>query len=506
MKRILILLPFSSFVVVFFLCTVSHSTEIEIIYASRLREIQPLKDNVGGVAELATLVKEVRANNANTLFLHGGDFLAPSVLSSFDKGSHMIDILNLIEPDAMSISEREFAFKEDNLIIRVSEADFPFVSSNSTDSLTDKPLQGIEQDLCYTFGEHKVCVISALDPKVVNSYQVNRLKVVEGSRWISAMVTSLKKQGADFIVLFTAHEIPEIANLMEAEGIDVVLHTDSNEYSEKRNSGGLYVKQSSGQGKATKISVDLEGHGDSAKKKVSSESVVLKNFPKDKEVEQRIQYYEEHFSSVLKVFVCTTLTPVEVSRAQVRTAENSYGNLAADALRDRLGTDIAFINAGSIRAEIRYPAGYQFTRKDIQSLMPFGNKAVKISLMGSDLYDVFENSICFIEEVRGRFLQVSGIEVEYCPRMKAGHRVVSLKVGGQPIDENKVYTIATDEYVANGGDGYTVLKDRGIIHEVREYLSVWEIVRLYAEKKKVIAPKIEGRIVFHCAPTLPLEM
>ena len=80
------------------------------------------KPGTGGLAELGTAVRQFRNKEEHFLFLHGGDSLAPSIMSSFDQGTHMIDILNSILPEVMAIDEREFAHSEDELIMRISEA------------------------------------------------------------------------------------------------------------------------------------------------------------------------------------------------------------------------------------------------------------------------------------------------------------------------------------------------------------------------------------------------
>ena len=121
------------------LASACQSKQLTVLYAAEL----PLINNPphGSYANLASLVKQTRDTQQPSLFLFGGGSLAPSMLSSFDRGAHIIDILNTIEPDAMGIAKREFSYFEDELTLRAYEAAFPLVLSNVTDPLTGRELE-----------------------------------------------------------------------------------------------------------------------------------------------------------------------------------------------------------------------------------------------------------------------------------------------------------------------------------------------------------------------------
>lgn len=483
-----------------FFCSpiLSYSTEIELIYAAKIPEIQPRKKDKGGLAELATLVKETRYKSPHTMFLHGGDSLAPSVMSSFDQGSHMIDVLNSLEPDAMSISEREFAYKEDGLIVRIAEAEFPFISSNSIDTLTGLPLEGVEEYQCFSYGDHKICAISILDPEVTTHYLVNRIHVQDSKSRILEMSKILREKQADIIILLTAHKIPQINALLENNTLDIVLHADSDEDSVKSVGNGLYVKEGTNEGMAAKLSLIVTGHKDSLKKSLSGQILPLNSFIKDENVQRKIDYYNNKLEQIMDVIIGTTLTPMCTSKQKVRTEENAFGNMAADALRDYYKADIAFINGGSIRSKVQYNAGENITRKDIQSQMPFQNKSDLILIKGSELYSAMENSVSKVENAKGRFLQISGMKMVYCPENIPGERVSSITIAGQNIDLNKSYLLATDMYLTSGGDDYDMLLHQKTISSKNNPKMIWEIVRLYIEKHQTVSPKVEGRIIRQC--------
>ena len=141
-----------------------QAEKISLIFVSGIAEIRPGKnDTRGGLAELSTLLTELRESEANLLFFHGGAALAPSVLSTIDKGAHMIGLLNLLEPDLMAVAKSEFTHKEDELTLRTFEAAFPLVSTNTLDPLTGQGIEGIYPYQLIRRGSYTLGVMALVD-------------------------------------------------------------------------------------------------------------------------------------------------------------------------------------------------------------------------------------------------------------------------------------------------------------------------------------------------------
>ncbi len=170
----------------------------------------------------------------------------------------------------------------------------------------------------------------------------------------------------------------------------------------------------------------------------------------------------------------------------IRNAETNLGDLCADAFRYEAGADIAFVNGGGIRADIR--AG-NITYGDVINLMPFGNAFCMVEATGQQVLDALEMSVKSVPEEFGGFLQVSGITFEIDMDTKstvildgegmfagvgAKRRVQNVMVGGEPIDPDKTYTVASYDYLLkNAGDGNNVfvgckllLEDTKLDHRV----------------------------------------
>ena len=171
------------------------------------------------------------------------------------------------------------------------------------------------------------------------------------------------------------------------------------------------------------------------------------------------------------------------------------GNLIADALRAALQADVALTNGGGIRGDRLYDAGTTLTRRDIRRELPFGSVGVLIALSGADLLAALENGVSQVESKAGRFPQVSGLHLVYNPDKPAGNRVVAVQVNGKPLDPTATYRVATNDYMLNGGDGYSSLGKGKMLIDASGGTLMATTVMDYIAAKGAVAPQLEGRIV-----------
>lgn len=479
-----------------FLTPISFAeTEVNIIYVSKMLEIDPNEENVGGLAELHSLVTNTRQSKKYTLFLHGGDFLGGSLMSSFDKGTHMIDILNIMEPDAVALNEREFAFKEDELSMRIQESAFPFVNSNITDPLTGEGFESVEDSMCYELGDLDICVFGILDPMVVENYPPDRIAVNSSIELIKNRSNVLRMNGADVVILMASHAQDELVQLLKEAAVDLVFYSSSSEDVVIPVGTRLLLKQGTDKGKA--ITVKISG-GINLNPKFDAEVVSLNSYAPDPNLAKKIDYYISKLDSIMGATIGKTSTDITSKRLLVRTEETAIGNLIADALRDYYKADVALVNGGSIRGNTSYPAGTDLIRKDIQRELPFEPKSILFSASGQEILDALENGLSLVESIKGRFLQVSGLKLTWCAGAAVGSRLHSVSINGKPIEAQRKYTVASSEYLYEGGDGYSMFMDNELIRGKKERLVMWELVRAYIEEMGEISPKVEGRIKREC--------
>jgi 5'-nucleotidase len=138
------------------------------------------------------------------------------------------------------------------------------------------------------------------------------------------------------------------------------------------------------------------------------------------------------------------------------------GNLVADAMLERVkdqGIQVAFANSGGIRASI--DAG-PVTMGEVLTVLPFQNTLSTFQAKGSTLLAALENGVSQVEEVAGRFPQVAGMTFKWDPTAEPGSRIVEAMVAGAPLDPDATYGIVTNNFVRNGGDGYSMFMSEGM--------------------------------------------
>jgi 2',3'-cyclic-nucleotide 2'-phosphodiesterase (5'-nucleotidase family) len=134
------------------------------------------------------------------------------------------------------------------------------------------------------------------------------------------------------------------------------------------------------------------------------------------------------------------------------------------------------------------------TRRDVLAELPFGNVLVVLSVKGSDLREAIENGLSRLPATSGRFPHVSGMRVEYDPQRPAGSRVVSIEVGGKPLDPQRMYKVATNDFMARGGDGYTSLTHNAPAVPPSDAPRLSNEVMVYLREMGGVRTAVDGRM------------
>jgi 5'-nucleotidase/UDP-sugar diphosphatase len=199
---------------------------------------------------------------------------------------------------------------------------------------------------------------------------------------------------------------------------------------------------------------------------------------------------------------------IEGSRDVCRAMECAMGNLVADAMLDRVssqGVTIAIQNGGGLRASI--DAG-EITMGEVLTVLPFQNTLATFDLKGSDVVAALENGLSQIEEGAGRFPQVAGMRYTFDKDAEAGSRIVSVEVadgdGFEPIDPDAVYSVATNNYMRGGGDGYSIFRTAGM--NAYDYgPGLEQVVADYLAANAPYTPYTDGRIMAAAEEAAPSE-
>ncbi len=450
----------------------------------------------GGFARLAAVVKEER-QKGNAFFVHAGDTLSPSLLSGFDKGAHIIDILNRIGPDAMAPGNHEFDLGPEVFRARMAEAKFDVLATNIIDGnglpANTKPdkmveVQGVKIGFFGLTTEDTPIASSPGDIKFSSTIDTARSKAKD-----------LRAKGADIVVALAHTPLDVDMIIARSAGIDVIIG-GHDEHLLAFYDGKVTLTESESQGNyivVTELSVTK------ATKDGKTTVTWTPNFrivdsasvKPDPEIEAVVKGYEDKLSKELDVEIGVTETPLDSRRATVRGGEAAIGNLVADALKASVGADVAITNGGGLRADKQYQAGQKLTRRDILAEMPFGNTTVLLELKGEQIKAALENGVSQVRELGGRFPQVSGITAEVDLKEPVGSRVKSVKINGEPLDPARTYKLATNDFMARGGDGYKAFTEGKSLIDVSASQLMASQVIAYISKTGKVAPKVEGRVV-----------
>jgi len=200
--------------------------------------------------------------------------------------------------------------------------------------------------------------------------------------------------------------------------------------------------------------------------------------------------YVRQLGDKMNELVGSAAVDLEGGKDAMRTRETNLGDLVADVMRETSGADVALVNGGTIRAGI--PAG-PVTVGTIYNVLPFDNWLISFALTGKELREALETGVSRVEVRDGGFPQISGMNFTFDPKAPAGSRITAVSVGGAPLDETRRYVLATHDFLAAGGNGYTVFAGHDPVYNdsgrsLRVVLAEWW------RQRGSVSHAVDGRI------------
>ena len=462
-----------------------------------------------GDAKLATVIEQERAKtNQTTLVVDAGDAFQGLPISNSSKGEARAKILNEMNYDAMAVGNHEFDFGLDEAKKYKEILKFPLLSANTyvngarlfeAATIVDKN-KDVEGDEFVVIGVTTPETATKTHPKNVKGVTFTE-PIAEVNKVIEEIQAKALAEGKDYkhyVVL--AHLGVDTTTPVEWRGstlaealsknpllkgkrvtvIDGHSHTvESTTYGDNvtYNQTGSYLHNV---GKITYKSRQLLGNPSQIP---AADAKKLEANPK---IAAMVKEIKQKYDAENAVEVVSN-SPVELNgdRENVRVRETNLGNVVADSLYQygQTGfshpTDIAVTNGGGLRETIA--KGKPITKGSVIAVLPFGNTISQIQVTGQQVLDMFEKSLGSILQVdkaektvldengqpllepSGGFLQISGAKVYYDTNLAAGKRVLAVQVKNrvtglyEKLDLEKVYYLATNDFLAAGGDGYTML-------------------------------------------------
>ena len=439
-------------------------------------------------AKVAVLADRYAADGAYVLVLDAGDYSQGDSTVSLSQGAAAIELMNMVGYDAAALGNHEFDYGYEVLKTNMASAQFPVLAANV---LYNGELAFDDAAVFTSPGGTRIGVFGLDTPETATKAHPGKIAGVtfaggeELYKIAQEQVDLLKQEGCNYIIclghLGIDDETAATANrsidlLANVTGIDVFIdghsHSTEEEIAEKTNADrkvGDTVVTSTGT-KLENIGVVTIKDSTITTECVASESIEV---PADNAIAARAAAIAAEVEAEYgTVFAVTEVTLNGEKAPGNRTEETNLGDLITNALvwKSNLegeAVDGAITNGGGIRATIE--AG-DITKKDINTVLPFGNTLSIIKITGSELLEVLEASTFCTPEAIGGFPQVSGIvfTVNTAASYDAGEmypgatyaapksiqRVTITSVGGRDFDPSAVYTIATNDFMASGGDTY----------------------------------------------------
>ena len=475
---------------------VAEPVELTIVHFNDLDRMEE-SGGQGGIARLAAVINGERASKENVIVTFAGDAISPSLMSGFDKGAHMIELLNRLGLSAMAIGNHEYDFGPEVARQRIAEANFPMLGANNIDS-DGEIIDGAQASILVPVGPYQVGIfgLTTLGTAVKSSPGTVTFRPVE--EVAAEQSATLREAGADLVIALAHTDTGEDDALRHQGAVDLLLSGDDHQLRLDFSGDVLFAESGEQADWVTVIDLTLdEVERRGSMRFTWSPSFRIINTARvtpDAELAAAAQFYLDQLSEELDVEIGTTATELDSRRATIRGKEAAIGNLIADALRAATGADVAVTNGGGIRANKVYPPGTTLTRRDILSELPFGNKTVVLQLTGRDVVAALENGLSQIEEGAGRFPHVSGLSVRYDPARPGGDRVLEVTRDGTALDPDATLTLATNDYMGNGGDGYDVFEDKvRLVDANAGTLMATQVIEFIAAQGSVAAV-VEGRL------------
>jgi len=456
------------------------------------------------------LLDELDAPDHKTITVGNGDDLASSLLSSLFDGEHITDAFNAGDLDYDTFGNHDFDMGPATNRDRVADSDFTWVSANLLDDRTGDvwarevgARRYVLQDL-HGITVGITGVINEEAPQITNLGEHATVHDIGDS--LDTVVPQMRAAGADVVVVSSHVASTVMEEILPTVGadIDAVVGDHAAEvFEEPKQIDGTLLSAVGDQFEFVGELTLNVNHGSVVDHEFTLHSLadaVADGLEPDPAVYAVMTEYQERVSDRLDQPIGATEVPLDTRESVVRAAEANTGNYIADTKREWAGADVGLMNGGGIRTDTLYfpdatasdPA--TVTARWPQQVMPFGNTVVVLEVTGEQLRAALENGVSKVEDGAGRFPQVSGMTYTWNPDNDAGNRIVSATVGGDPLDDGATYSLATNNFVSGGGDGYTMFQEVPRIVGEGDGPILSNLVRDAIDAESPIAPTVEGRI------------
>lgn len=488
-----------------------------------------IRVNAGGVEYMATLVKQLREGHKNAIFVAAGDLIGASpFLSAMFHDEPTIESLSLMGMEVASVGNHEFDEGKTELLrmqhggchptdgcqrpYPFTGATFRYLAASTYDKSTGTTL--FPPYAIKTFDGIQVAFIGLTlknTPRLVSPVGVADLEFRDEADTVNALAPELKAKGVEAIVVLIHeggfptgdyNECPGISGPIVDivrrfdKAIDIVVSGHTHQAYTCSIDGRLVTSGDKYGTLVTAIDVELDRDTRDVVSAKANNVIVRTTLAKDAEQTRLIADYQR-FAGPIAARPAGSIT-TSLSRIPTDAGESVLGDIVADAQlaatrpADKGGAVIAFTNPGGVRSPIIRRDDGSIPYGDVFAAQPFRNQLVTMTLTGAQIKAALEQQ--WLDPTRPRVLQVShGFSYAWDNTKPLGERIVtgSMALNGAPIDPAASYRVTVNNFLAVGGDGFTVLKEGA-----SQIFGVYDVDALYAyfQANSPVGPPTTGRI------------
>ncbi|MDF1728165.1 MAG: bifunctional metallophosphatase/5'-nucleotidase [Sulfitobacter sp.] len=458
----------------------------------------------GGSGRLVSAVQEARGRTNNSILVDGGDQFQGTLFYTYYKGKLAAEMMNKMGYDAMTVGNHEFDDGPEVLKGFMDAVDFPVLMSNADVSAEPLLADSLMKSTVIERGGEKLGLIGLTpdDTDELASPGPN-ITFTDPVQAVQGEVDKLTEMGVNKIIVLS-HSGYETDKRVAAEttGVDVIVGGHTNTLLSNTNDraegpyptmvGDTAIVQAYAYGKFLgELNVTFNDEGvvtEAAGEPLIMDAAVTE----DEGTVARITEAAMPLEEIRNRVVAETSDAIEGDRSVCRAQECPMGNLIADAMLARVadqGIQVAIQNGGGIRASI--DAG-EVTMGEVLTVLPFQNTLSTFQVTGETIVAALENGVSQVEEGAGRFPQVAGLSFAFDPSAEAGSRVSDVMVDGAPIEMDKMYGVVSNNYVRNGGDGYSMFVGAENAYDFGPDLA--DVTAEYMAEEGTYSPYTDGRI------------
>ena len=460
-------------------------------------------NQVIGMDRLSGIAQAFTEGADGSLMLDSGDTFHGQPIATIVKGESVAKLMKACGYDAMTTGNHDWSYGKERLKELGGIANVKILSGNikNTDGTSFFDTDALVKEITKNGKTLKIGVFGVSDPEMKNKTtpsNVEGLDFQDAVDYAKREAATLKAEGCD-VVIALSHTLDPKNVAAQVDDVDLWLcgheHIELSESVTTPDGSKTYVSESGHYLNSVGLinlncTMDEDGsvHVDYEKTSVDYEEA--QNYPKDASVTAVLDTIKAENETALNRVIGTSPVELDGVWEHIRIGQTNLGNVITDAYLLATGADIAFENAGGIRASI---AAGTVTYGDVINVSPYGNYVVTKKLTGAQIKEMLESSLtiqknCIVANDSGEwdawpndsgsYLQVGGIIVRFDLAQPAGARVLSVQKDGQELDDTKEYTVAVNNYLA-GSDSYPQLANAA---EIGEYSCCEELLIQFFEQ------------------------